>query len=127
MCLVCILQARGAGAIPRLALSTIERFVRLLSTLAVELPASWHAHEAMHAESPPMEGKCAHGTHAQHEELQLDTQSSAAVSGGAAAPRRASRARRGGARGLRARRGAAPASGGTRSETAGWNFKKEPK
>ena len=35
---VCILQARGGGAFPEVALSTIERFVAVTSTPAVELP-----------------------------------------------------------------------------------------
>ena len=39
-CPVCILQARGGGAIPELALSTTERFVRLLTGPAMELPKS---------------------------------------------------------------------------------------
>ena len=37
-CPVCILQARGGGAIPEVALSTIERFVAVTRALAVELP-----------------------------------------------------------------------------------------
>ena len=37
-CPVCILQARGGGAIPGFALSTIERFVAVTSIPAVELP-----------------------------------------------------------------------------------------
>ena len=38
-CPVCILQARGGNAIPRLALWAIERFVAVTSTPAVEPPA----------------------------------------------------------------------------------------
>ena len=37
-CPVCILQARGGGAIPGFALSTIERFVAITTAPAVELP-----------------------------------------------------------------------------------------
>jgi hypothetical protein len=37
-CPISILQAHGGGAIPRLALWTIDRFVRFLSELAVDLP-----------------------------------------------------------------------------------------
>ena len=37
---ISILQARGGGAIPEVALSTIDRFVRLLSQPLVELPFS---------------------------------------------------------------------------------------
>ena len=35
---ISILQARGGGAFPEVALSTIERFVAVTSTPAVELP-----------------------------------------------------------------------------------------
>ena len=41
-CPVSILQARGVGACPEVALSTIERFVAVTNLLAVELPECFH-------------------------------------------------------------------------------------
>ena len=41
-CPVSILQARGVGACPEVALWTTERFVAVTSTLAVELPYILH-------------------------------------------------------------------------------------
>jgi hypothetical protein len=40
-CPISILQAHGGGAIPGFALWTIDRFVAVSSTLAVELPICW--------------------------------------------------------------------------------------